>query len=117
MTTENALYIDLLVTGEDITLDTGKQPILCNNRVSISQDIKHALLESGLVTALIGERSRVLRSDKQISGRHNLLMQIVRQYGRTCRRYEFSTINGQEIVIRHGEFNHTYQCFPVSINL
>lgn len=63
MTTENALYIDLLVTGEDITLDTGKQPILCDKRTSISQDIKHALLESGLVTALIGERSRVLRSD------------------------------------------------------
>ncbi|MDY6216663.1 phage tail protein [Actinobacillus porcinus] len=60
---------------------------------------------------------RIKLTDKQISGRHNLLMQIVRQYGRTCRRYEFSTINGQEIVIRHGEFNHTYQCFPVSINL
>lgn len=56
-------YIDLWIDGEDISLDSGKQPILCNNRLSIAQDIKHALLESGLVTALIGERSAVLRSD------------------------------------------------------
>ncbi|WP_075321157.1 DUF2590 family protein [Histophilus somni] len=56
-------YIDLWIEGEDLSLDSGKQPILCDNRLSIAQDIKHALLESGLVTALIGERSSVLRSD------------------------------------------------------
>lgn len=61
--TNQALYFDLLVTDQDLTLDYGNQPILCNNRESIGQDIKHALLESGLVTALIGERSAVLRSD------------------------------------------------------
>lgn len=56
-------YIDLLIEGEDIKLDAGKQPILCDNRYSIAQDIKHTLLESGLLTALIGERSAVLRAD------------------------------------------------------
>lgn len=56
-------YIDLWIEGEDIVLDGGKQPILCDNRRSIAQDIKHTLLESGLLTALIGERSPVLRAD------------------------------------------------------
>ncbi|MGX2949377.1 DUF2590 family protein [Ursidibacter sp. B-7004-1] len=59
----NRMYIDLLITGEDITLDSGAIPQLCDNRISIAQDIKHALLESGLVTALIAERSRIIRKD------------------------------------------------------
>ena len=57
------LYLDLLITGEDITLDSGSQPVICDNRVSIAQDIKHAILESGLATQLIAERSRILRRD------------------------------------------------------
>lgn len=57
------LYLDLLITGEDITLDSGSQPVICDNRVSIVQDIKHAILESGLATQLIAERSRILRRD------------------------------------------------------
>ena len=56
-------YLDLFITGEDITLDSGNQPVICNNRVSIAQDIKHAILESGLATQLIAERSRILRRD------------------------------------------------------
>ena len=57
------LYLDLLITGEDIALDSGKQPLICDNRVSIAQDIKHAIFESGLATQLIAERSRILRRD------------------------------------------------------
>ncbi|MEB3457131.1 DUF2590 family protein [Pasteurella multocida] len=57
------LYFDLLITGEDLTLDSGNQPIICDNRISITQDIKHALIESGLATLLIAERSRILRRD------------------------------------------------------
>ncbi len=57
------LYFDLLIKGEDITLDSGSQPVICDNRVSIAQDIKHALIESGLATLLIAERSRILRRD------------------------------------------------------
>lgn len=56
-------YLDLLITDENLTLDSGHIPVICNNRISIAQDIKHALLESGLVTLLIAERSPVLRSD------------------------------------------------------
>lgn len=56
-------YLDLLITGEDLTLDSGNQPKICDNRISIAQDIKHAILESGLATQLIAERSRTLRRD------------------------------------------------------
>ncbi|WP_424408103.1 DUF2590 family protein [Pasteurella sp. PK-2025] len=62
MTTKK-LYFDLLITGEDLTLDSGNQPVICDNRVSIAQDIKHAIIESGLATLLIAERSRILRRD------------------------------------------------------
>lgn len=56
-------YLDLFIENEDIKLDSGNMPIICDNRVSIAQDIKHSILESGLVTLLIAERSRILRRD------------------------------------------------------
>lgn len=57
------LYWDLLVTDEDLTLDVAGMAIRCNNQDSIAQDMKHCLLESGLVTDLIGARSPILRAD------------------------------------------------------
>lgn len=57
------LYIDLLITDRDITLNAGNEPELCSNRVSIAQDIKHALMESGLPGLLVAERSPTLRAD------------------------------------------------------
>lgn len=57
------LYIDLLVVGGDIVLNAGNEPMLCNNRYSIGQDLVHAIMESGLATTLIAERSPTLRSD------------------------------------------------------
>lgn len=57
------LYFDLLIKNEDLTLDSGGVPILCYNQQSIAQDIKHAILESGLATQLIAERSKILRRD------------------------------------------------------
>lgn len=57
------LYIDLLITGGDIVLNAGNEPVLCNNRYSVGQDLVHAIMESGLATALIAERSPTLRSD------------------------------------------------------
>lgn len=57
------LYIDLLITDRDFTLNAGAEPELCNNRVSIGQDVVHAIIESGLATRLIAERSPVLRAD------------------------------------------------------
>lgn len=54
------LFIDLLLTNDDLTLVNGI-PQLCANRDSIAQDIKTCVRASGLLTALIGERSRDLR--------------------------------------------------------
>ncbi|MFP2319338.1 DUF2590 family protein [Enterobacter ludwigii] len=57
------LYIDLLIENGNFVLNTGKEPELCNNRKSIGQDIIHSILESGLATQLVGERSPTLRAD------------------------------------------------------
>lgn len=56
-------------------------------------------------------------TDGQIAKHPELLNQIIRQYGRTCRRYTFEVLINQEILIIHGEFNNDYQCFPVKIDL
>ncbi|HIH5600367.1 TPA: DUF2590 family protein [Serratia marcescens] len=60
---DEKLYIDLLITDRDFTLNAGFEPVLCNNLVSIGQDIKHAIMESGLATLLVAERSPTLRAD------------------------------------------------------
>lgn len=57
------LYIDLLILKGDFVLNAGYEPELCNNRKSIGQDIIHALIESGLATELIAERSPTIRAD------------------------------------------------------
>jgi len=57
------LYIDLLIEGQNFVLNSGSEPVLCNNRQSIGQDIVHSILESGLATELIAERSPTLRGD------------------------------------------------------
>ncbi|HGS6151610.1 TPA: DUF2590 family protein [Klebsiella quasipneumoniae subsp. similipneumoniae] len=57
------LYIDLLITNDDFVLNTGNEPVLCNNRQSIGQDVIHSIIESGLATELIAERSPTLRGD------------------------------------------------------
>ncbi len=57
------LYIDLLIEGQNFVLNSGSEPVLCNNRQSIGQDIVHSILESCLATELIAERSPTLRGD------------------------------------------------------
>ncbi|MDX4587242.1 DUF2590 family protein [Klebsiella pneumoniae] len=57
------LYIDLLIEGDDFVLNTGSEPVLCNNRQSVGQDVVHSIIESGLATELIAERSPTLRGD------------------------------------------------------
>ncbi|REL20482.1 DUF2590 family protein [Morganella morganii] len=59
----DSLYIDLLITDRDFTLNSGNEPVLCDNWVSIAQDCVHAIIESGLATQLVGERSPTLRAD------------------------------------------------------
>ncbi|MEX6062123.1 DUF2590 family protein [Providencia hangzhouensis] len=60
---DNLLYIDLLITNRDLTLNSGNEPGLCNNRQSITQDVAHRIIESGLATQLVAERSPTLRAD------------------------------------------------------
>lgn len=65
MTTDTNLskYSDLLIVDGALSLDIGAQPNLTNTRASIAQDVKHMLMESGLVTKLLAQRSATLRSD------------------------------------------------------
>ncbi|HAT1683846.1 TPA: DUF2590 family protein [Klebsiella oxytoca] len=58
-----SLYIDLLVTDGSLTLNSAGEPVLCNNDISIGQDIIHAIVESGIVYRLIAENSPTLRAD------------------------------------------------------
>ncbi len=61
MTTKH--YIDLLVNQGGIDFDAGQQPFYTCDIMSIAQDVKHAVLESGLVRELQAERNRTLRAD------------------------------------------------------
>lgn len=102
------LYIDLLVTDRDVTLNMAGEPVTCNNRVSVGQDIIHAIIESGLATLLTGERSPILRDD--IFTRMILLVEedrrivpgTVRIYEETMEKllisadsWDFGKINGE----------------------
>lgn len=58
-----SLYIDLLITNNDLTLDPSNQPVLVDDRASIAQDIAHMIRESGLLVTLMAERDRFRRTD------------------------------------------------------
>ena len=101
----NRQYIDLLVEDFGLVLDAGAQPVTTDNRHSIGQDIKHAVLESGLARALIGERSPVLRADvrtqirilveqdqRLVPGTAELREEAADRYLLTARTYEFGDL-------------------------
>lgn len=50
-------YIDLHVHDGDFVFDEALQAQTVSDRQSIGQDIKHRLIESGLVLMLLGQRS------------------------------------------------------------
>ncbi len=56
-------YIDIKVVDGGWDIDSGEQPTQCSNLYSIAQDIKHAIMESGLARQLVAERNPVLRAD------------------------------------------------------
>lgn len=56
-------YIDIKVVDGGWHIDAGSQPELCGDQYSIAQDIKHAIMESGVMNALIAERNAALRAD------------------------------------------------------
>ncbi|MFD0966000.1 phage tail protein [Seminibacterium arietis] len=59
---------------------------------------------------------RIHVSDSQLAKNNELMHLIIRQYGRTCRRYQFEVFTNQPFFIHHGEFSHDYQCYPIKIN-
>ena len=56
-----AIYSDLLITHDDLTLDADGLPQLVTDRDCIAQDIRHAIRESGYLPPLVAERSRERR--------------------------------------------------------
>ena len=56
-------------------------------------------------------------SDSQISDNADLLLQIIRQYGRTCRRYQFEVMTTSGMRIRAGWNQGEYVCYPASLGI
>lgn len=56
-------YIDIQVIAGGWNLDAGNQPIYTSDVISIGQDIKHRILESGLPRELQGQRNSAKRAD------------------------------------------------------
>ncbi|UYV60083.1 hypothetical protein OH655_22580 (plasmid) [Pantoea dispersa] len=54
-------------------------------------------------------------SDSQIADNAELLLQIIRQYGRTCRRYQFEVITSQPFTIRAGWDQGEYVVYPAKM--
>ena len=57
MTSPNE-WQDILITDRDITLDAAGIPEMVVRRPSITQDIVHMIMDSGLLIDLVGERSQ-----------------------------------------------------------
>ncbi|WP_420588193.1 DUF2590 family protein [Bacterioplanoides sp.] len=56
--TASSEWQDILITDRDITLDSAGIPEMVIQRPSITQDIVHMILDSGLLIELVGERSQ-----------------------------------------------------------
>ncbi|OKP28433.1 phage tail protein [Serratia fonticola] len=53
-------------------------------------------------------------NDEQLSRHNTLMMALLRQYGRTCRRYFFDTLNTVSTDVRTGEFAHDTEFYTAS---
>lgn len=54
-------------------------------------------------------------TDSQIADNTQLLIQIIRQYGRTCRRYQFEVITSEKLAIRAGWDQGEYVVYPATL--
>lgn len=54
-------------------------------------------------------------SDGQIANNPDLLLQIIRQYGRTCRRYRFEVLTMHQLEMRVGFVEADYVCYYAAI--
>ncbi|WP_325436277.1 DUF2590 family protein [Pseudomonas nitroreducens] len=99
------LYIDLLIVGNDLSLDPARQPLLVDDRASIAQDIAHMIRESGLLVTLVAERDRYRQRDciqqlellveadvRLVPGTARIIEQDVGVYLVTARTVEFGQI-------------------------
>ncbi|HGM5489905.1 TPA: hypothetical protein ACKP1B_001510 [Serratia fonticola] len=50
-------------------------------------------------------------NDSQLASNSALIQEIIRQYGRTCRRYQFQVVNTAAATVRAGEFDNDHQLF------
>ncbi|ENQ7791727.1 hypothetical protein CDO45_02125 [Pseudomonas aeruginosa] len=100
-----SLYIDLLIQGNDLALDLGRQPLLVDDRASIAQDIAHLIRESGLLVTLVAERDRFRQRDciqqmellveadvRLVPGTAQIIEQEPGKYLATARTVEFGAI-------------------------
>ncbi|EGT5713238.1 hypothetical protein AGJ35_19555 [Cronobacter dublinensis subsp. dublinensis] len=55
-------------------------------------------------------------TDGQIADNTQLMIQIIRQYGRTCRRYQFEVITSESLAIRAGWDQGEYVVYPAQLN-
>ena len=54
------IYLDLLITDNDLVLDTGGNPVTITDRDVIAQDLVHMIREEGFLPPLVGNRNRGL---------------------------------------------------------
>jgi hypothetical protein len=54
-------------------------------------------------------------SDSQLASNTQLMIQIIRQYGRTCRRYQFEVITSESLHIRAGWDQGEYVVYPAAL--
>lgn len=54
-------------------------------------------------------------TDSQIASNSDLLLEIIRKYGRTCRRYRFEVITTQPFTIFYGWYQGEYICYPATL--
>lgn len=55
-------------------------------------------------------------TDSQIAKNEKLIYDIIRKYGRTCRRYAYLTENEVEIYLSYGTFGHDFYCDELTLN-
>lgn len=55
-------------------------------------------------------------TDSQIADNTQLMIQIIRQYGRTCRRYQFEVITSESLAIRAGWDQGECVVYPARLN-
>ena len=100
-----SLYIDLLITNNDLSLDPSNQPLLVEDRASIAQDIGHMIRESGLLVTLVAERDRFRQADciqqlellveddvRLVPGTVRILEEEKGQYLVTAKTVEFGSV-------------------------